>query len=531
MTPEHKVPYFTSKKKLHVLTAKDCYGKRVDIPVSGAYAGGNGALSPTEVRLLVATQADGCLYASARDTAWHFGFKKERKYVRLTSILRELGIQHNTREDENGLFVVAIQMLDAPWYLSKEFSLSLLLACSAEALEAFMDELVNWDGTPDRGGGMEYDTMHEANARVVQTVAHLTGRRASVVKRDCRAEGGSDLYRVHVVRKKEYQLARIKKWGHAPLSKLVYCPTTETGFFLCRYHGNVFVTGNSGGGGDGGGKFNCQNMPRGAMYGVDLRPMFMARKGHTFVIADYSQIEARLLLFLVGNKPMLELMRAGKSVYQAYAEAVGLAAPGTDLKHTDPNKYKYVKACCLGAGYGVGANKFKTVAKTMAGLTLTDEEAARAIADYRNSNPLTVQFWREHQNALAFSARRKDDTHQVELRSGRILTYWEPRTTGREISAYQTRGGNRTFIYGGLVVENLVQASARDLLVAAWLAVDKAGLPPVVLSVHDELVLEAKLDEAPQIAKELERCMCRGIDWAEGLPLGVEVTISDRYTK
>lgn len=121
----------------------------------------------------------------------------------------------------------------------------------------------------------------------------------------------------------------------------------------------------SGGGGEGAGRFNCQNMPRGAMYGVDLRPMFMAKPGHTFVIADYAQIEARFLLFWVGNKPMLDLMRSGKSVYQAYAEAVGLAKPGVDLKHTDPDKYKYAKACFTPETLVLTSSGYKPIVRVM----------------------------------------------------------------------------------------------------------------------------------------------------------------------
>lgn len=286
----------------------------------------------------------------------------------------------------------------------------------------------------------------------------------------------------------------------------------------------------SGGAGEGGGKVNMQNLPRGAMYGVDVRPMFMARAGHTFVIADYAQIEARFLLFVAGDTDALKPCAAGRSVYQAYAEKVGLCTPDVDLKKSDKHMYSYAKAKILGSGYQCGGPKFKAFAK-LYGVELTDEEAASDIAEFRKANPKIVQFWRAHQDALAYSARRKDATHQIELRSGRILTYYAPLQCGREISVYQTRGANRTFLYGGKCVENLVQASCRDILCDAWLAVGKAGLPPVTLTVHDEIVMEVRKDEAAQVAKELEKCMTTCSPWAEGLPLGVDICIADRYTK
>lgn len=266
------------------------------------------------------------------------------------------------------------------------------------------------------------------------------------------------------------------------------------------------------------------------MYGVDVRPMFMARPGYTFITADYAQVEARYLLWVAGDTEALKPCAEGRSVYQAYAEKVSICTPDVDLKAKDPYMYQYVKAKILGSGYQCGGPKFKAFAKSY-GVDLSDEAAASDIAEFRKANPKIVQFWYAHQDALAYSARRRDDTHQVELRSGRILTYWEPRASGREISAFQIRGEPRAYLYGGKLTENEVQASCRDILCDAWIAADKAGLPPVTLTVHDEIVMEVRKDEAAQIAKELEKCMVTCSPWAEGLPLGVDIHLTDRYTK
>lgn len=88
-----------------------------------------------------------------------------------------------------------------------------------------------------------------------------------------------------------------------------------------------------------------ENMPSGEMYGIELRPMFKAAPGHTLIIADYNQIEARCLLWRAGDEPTLQTIRAGKSVYQAQAETMGRSSSGHDLKKEDPKSYKYVKAC------------------------------------------------------------------------------------------------------------------------------------------------------------------------------------------
>lgn len=285
----------------------------------------------------------------------------------------------------------------------------------------------------------------------------------------------------------------------------------------------------SGGSGDSGGKFNMQNMPSKIMHGVNVRPMFIAPPGHTFLIADYNQIEARYLLWLAGDLEALAPLWRGVSVYQSQAEVLGLAAAGSNIKETDKRLYKYVKACTLGLGYQTAAPKFRVFAKTY-GVILTDEEAEKAVTEWRSRNWRIVKVWRDHHDALALSARRQDRTHQVELRSGRILTYWEPRTNGREISAYQTLGDHRAYLYGGKLTENEVQASCRDILVHSWLACADAGYLPV-LNVHDELVFEIPLGSEEAASSEIVRLMTTSTPWTAGLPLGVDVKVSPFYIK
>lgn len=307
-------------------------------------------------------------------------------------------------------------------------------------------------------------------------------------------------------------------------------PKTNRFPYGIRYFGASTGRMSGGSGGDTGGKFNMQNMPRKAMYGVDVRPMFCASRGRKLIVADYNQIEARYLLWRVGNEATLEPIRQGRSVYQAYAEACGLAKPGSDIKHEDDNLYKYCKAACLGAGYGCGGAKFQKVAKLMAGLELTEAESFAAVEDFRARNPQIVRFWREHHDALAYSARCRDETHQVELKSGRILTYWEPRIVGREIEVYQTRGEYKTRMYGGKLTENEVQASCRDILCDAWLACADHGLLPV-LNVHDELVFEVEEKAVKESVEAVRHYMTTCSPWAEGLPLGVDINVLDAYAK
>lgn len=200
-------------------------------------------------------------------------------------------------------------------------------------------------------------------------------------------------------------------------------------------------------------------------------------------------------------------------------------------KHRFATASNIVSNCVLGAGYGCGGEKFRSAAKTMARLDLTTEAAVKAVQDYRTNNPKVVALWRKHQDALAYSARRRDATHEVELRSGRVLTYWEPRLeAGGEIGVAQTRGCNRTRVYGGKLTENEIQATARDLLVHAWVKCAEAGYTPV-LNVHDELVFDIPKADAGRAMADITRIMTTPPDWAAGLPLGIDIDTHDCYTK
>lgn len=128
-----------------------------------------------------------------------------------------------------------------------------------------------------------------------------------------------------------------------------------------KYFGASTGRFSGGAGEDSGGKFNMQNMPRKAMYGVDVRPMFVAAPGKVLIVADYAQVEARFLLWRVGDEAALAPCFKGKSVYQAYAEVTGQAKPGSNLKEEDPEKYKYVKACLSGETLVLTSHGFKRI--------------------------------------------------------------------------------------------------------------------------------------------------------------------------
>lgn len=319
--------------------------------------------------------------------------------------------------------------------------------------------------------------------------------------------------------------------------------------YAIKYHGAG--TGRFSGGGSSGGKVNIQNLPRDEMYDTDLRGSFRARPGKVLCIIDYCQVEAILLQWRVGNQETLNLIAGGMDIYEAYARVyMGYSRAGKlkDAAKDDPAlglMRRLSKAVVLGLGFGCGHVKFQTVARMMAGLELTPAECLKTVTEFRGNNPRVTEFWREHQQALARSAYLGDGTHQVELASGRILTYWYPKRNVRKVDPKDPRSETRTeytvwftkgdpatcrHIYGGLLTENEIQATARDLLRDAWIALAAAGYN-VLFTVHDEFVIELDKKDASDHLPLLQKIILSASPWANGCPLGVDMHLSEVYSK
>ncbi len=275
--------------------------------------------------------------------------------------------------------------------------------------------------------------------------------------------------------------------------------------------------------GDGG--VNVQNLPRGEMFGVDLRRMIIPRPGHVFIISDLGQIEQRVLSWLAGDNAMMEQLASGVSVYEAHARAT-MGWRGGELKHGNPGLYRLAKARVLGLGYGAGASVFPALAKAMAGLTVTLPEAKRIWREFRTSNPLIVSLWKRLENAFAMVNTGGDFV--LPLPSGRKLYYRHVARCPKGLSAEVQ--GKRCAFFGGKLAENLTSATARDVLGDILLRLDAAGYR-VVMHVHDEVVVEVPEEDAQSAAAHVQEIMTATPVWLEGLPLTAETLTSPYYTK
>lgn len=269
-----------------------------------------------------------------------------------------------------------------------------------------------------------------------------------------------------------------------------------------------------------------------------LRSMLIADDGHRLMFADYSAIEARVLAWVAGQNDLVETFRKGGDVYKEMASAIY----NVGVESVTDGQRQVGKMAILGCGYGMGGKRFAEQCATM-GIKVDEDEAKRIVAVYREKNNRIAQYWRDVEQDFVDMVKGAGRVGSVELPlpSGRSLTYHNPRIIQRETpwGAMRdtaqvdtlnsvTRQWVSQIIWGGLLTENVVQATARDMMATAMMALEIKGYP-VILSVHDEIICEVpdgfgSLDEMIDI-------MTRVPAWAQGCPINAEGKEGKRYRK
>jgi DNA polymerase len=275
--------------------------------------------------------------------------------------------------------------------------------------------------------------------------------------------------------------------------------------------------------------FNVQNMPRGELFGADLRKCFVPKSGNVFIIADLCQIEPRILAWLIEDEAFLSLVRSGVDIYEAHARSTMGYSDSRPLKESDPDKRALAKARVLGLGYGCGPQKFVTVAKNLGSIDISFADAKKTVADFRSKNPRISRLWNQLDRDFKRSA---GGDYSIELPSGRVLRYFNVAKTPRGYYAAATeRGGKLRSLYGCLLTENLVQATARDLFAEHLLQIHRAGIGRIVFHVHDEVIVEVPAFCADEAREQIQAIMSITPDWLSGCPVAAESKILNRYTK
>lgn len=284
-------------------------------------------------------------------------------------------------------------------------------------------------------------------------------------------------------------------------------------------------------------KVNMQNLGRGSK----LKHAIYAPEGYMMIDSDSSQIEARTVAWLAGQDDLVQAFEDGKDVYKIMASAIYGKAESEITKEE-----RFVgKTTILGAGYGMGAVKFKTQLKTF-GVDIEEAEAARIIQVYRDTYPSITKLWRQAGRALDAIAEDKtcdlgregvvvvDGKKGIRMPNGLHIKYpnlrKQTKEDGRDEYVYDTKKGKAVIpnkIYGGKVVENLCQGLARTIIGEQMLRIAKKYR--VVMTVHDAIAIVAPEDEAVTAQEYVELCMRIRPEWAKELPLNCESGIGKSY--
>ena len=276
-----------------------------------------------------------------------------------------------------------------------------------------------------------------------------------------------------------------------------------------------------------------------------IRSAFIPKKGDRFIIADFSAIEARILAYIAGEKWRIDVFKSHGKIYEASASKLFKVPIEMITKESNLRVKGKVAELALGYGGGVGALKAMGALE----MGIEEDELQDLVNKWRLSNSnIGRLWWAIHKSAInALKTREvnivgyikiyyQGDIMFITLPSGRKLSYVKPRIEknkyGGDSITYEgvsvAKKWERIETYGPKLVENIVQAIARDILGEAMIRLrDKAY--DIVMHVHDEIIIEAK--EGQGSLEEVIKIMTETPIWARGLPLDAEGFESKYYKK
>lgn len=282
-------------------------------------------------------------------------------------------------------------------------------------------------------------------------------------------------------------------------------------------------------------KLNLQNLPSRGQNAGRLKKAILAPPGYAIIDCDSSQIEARVLAWFAGQNDLVEAFREGKDVYRIMASAIyGKESSAI----TDAERF-VGKTTILGAGYGMGATKFRGQLKNF-GVEVALEEAQRIIDTYRGTYPKIPALWMQGSAVISAMAKRQTakwgngvvavGADGILMPNGMYQRYPGLKKVrdkdGKEQYIYDSRKGV-TKIYGGKLTENICQGLARCIIAEQLLRINKRYR--VVLTVHDAVACIAPREEAEEAKKYVVECMRYVPAWAHGIPLNCEAGYGESY--
>lgn len=280
-------------------------------------------------------------------------------------------------------------------------------------------------------------------------------------------------------------------------------------------------------------KVNFQNLPARDKKKKALKNAVVPPENHQVINCDSSQIEARVLVWLAGQDDVVQWYKEGRDVYSEFATKVY----NKQITKADKTERAVGKTCILGLGYGTGWSKLQQTLKISAGVTMDDQECQRLVKVYREVNNKVIDLWKTCDDALQDMASWKKgkepyylDVRQallvtpegIKLPNGLYIRYpgltWDT-SEAKSKFIYKSRRGFNS-IWGGSVVENVVQALARIIVGEQMLEINKKYRP--VLTVHDAVVNVVPETEVEEALSFITSTMSTPPSWATGLPVACE---------
>lgn len=275
-----------------------------------------------------------------------------------------------------------------------------------------------------------------------------------------------------------------------------------------------------------------------------IRTAFVPKPGNRFFVADFSAIEARVIAWIAGEDWRQEVFASGGDIYCASASQMFHVPVEKHGQNAHLRQKGKIAELALGYGGSVGA------LKAMGALNygLQEDELKPLVDAWRLANPNIVRLWWDVDRAASTCVRERKDTEArgirfhyqsgmmfITLPSGRRLAYVKPKMGlnryGNESVTYEGVGEQKKWLrlesYGPKFVENIVQATARDILAEAMLRLNDHGYK-IVMHIHDEAVIEAPADTSLE-----DICEVMGLapTWAKGLLLRADGYVCDFYKK
>lgn len=275
---------------------------------------------------------------------------------------------------------------------------------------------------------------------------------------------------------------------------------------------------------------NFQNLPSRDKDKKTLKNAIVAPDGHIIINSDSSQIEARVLAWLAGEEEVVSQFANGEDVYSTFASKVY----NKSISKANPVERFVGKTCILGLGYGTGAAKLQQTL-ALGGAVLDLEQCKRIVDIYRTGNYRIPELWKECDIALQQMLMGTKESSRIgkpptavwldpdtgfQLPNGLYIRYPNLSMADDNRLIYSSRKGINN-IWGGGVVENIVQALARIIIGEQMLWIAKQF--HVALTVHDSVVCVVPEKELEDALEYVNICMSTTPEWATGLPVTCEI--------